>query len=243
MPVFPIGKPLTIYLAGYNFSSSTNEYQTDPKVEALDNTCFSPSFHKTNQPGDIDSDITLKGYYNHTTPPDVTGFVNQLKAAMRVDTVGLVVMPQATTPAVGDLADLFIAAALDRDVSVAVDKIVTVDAKFKTKSGLHIGNAMIAEGAASFPTTGYDHGGASWVNDSTLYNYIVVLQVLAYTSGFAAITVQTSPDNSAWTTRGTFAAITAIGGYSLTLNAILHRYIRINGTGVGTIIAGFARIY
>jgi hypothetical protein len=239
MPTFPLGKPLAVYLAGYEFSSSNREYQTDLKVEAKDNTCFGSTFHKTNQPGLQEADISLKGYYNHTNAADVTGYANQLKAAVRVDTVGLAVMPTGIVPINGDLADLFIITAVDRASTVEVGEIITLDASFKTTTGLHVGNALTSHGAASFPTMAYDQGSAPAAGN---IQYLVVLQVTAYTSGFAAITVQTSPDNLGWNTRGTFPAISAIGGYALALNTTLERYVRINGTGSGTIIAAFARI-
>jgi hypothetical protein len=237
MPTFPLGKNITVYIAGYDFSSSNREYQTDLKVEAKDNTVFGSSFHRTNQPGLIEADVNLKGYYNHTNP-GVTGYANQLKALVRVDTPFLAVM--ANPPAAGDLADLMTITAVDRAMAVEVGEIITLESKFKSSSGLHVGNAITAEAAATWPSTGYDQGGASWSTGT--YRYVVILQVTAYTSGLAAVTVQTSPDNSAWTTRGTFPAITAIGGYALELNTSLERYVRINGSGTATLIAAFARI-
>jgi hypothetical protein len=239
MPTFLLGKPLNVFLAGYEFTSSTDKYQADLSVGALDNTTFGSSYHRTFQPGTVEGDVSLSGFYNHTTPPTVTGFENQLQAAVRVDTVGLAVLPQALVPQPGDLADLFTIASVEKTTAAKVDEIIRLDAKFKTKTGLHVGAALTSHGAASFPTTAYDQGAVPAAGN---IQYIVVLQVTAYTSGLAAVTVQTSPDNVGWTTRGTFPAITAIGGYALELNTTLERYVRINGAGTATLIAAFARI-
>ena len=239
MPTFLVGKPLVVYLAGYDFSSSNDEYNASLKVDVLENTTFGPSFHRTNQPGTVEGEVDLKGYYNYTTPPTVTGYENQLAAAVRVDTVGLVVTPQAATQAAGDLADLFVITSVERSIAVKVDEIIRLEAKFKTATGEHIGNVIRPESVATWPSVSYDQGAVPAAGN---IQYVVVLQVTAYTSGLAAVVVQTSPDNSSWTTRGTFPAITAIGGYALALNTTLERYVRIGGAGVATLIAAFARI-
>lgn len=240
---FVLGKTLAYYLAGYNFSGNSNKYDAELNIEALDSTCFGPSAHKTQEPGLLTGKISVGGLLTATVPPDVTGYQNQLTAALRTETVGLVCLPGAgTLPAAGDLADLWLAATTSPKVGVTVDQLITLDADFETKTGLHLGTVMAAETAYSpspVQTAYYDQGGAGWVSASTAY--LVDLQVTAYTSGMAALAVETSTDHSSWTPRGTFPAITAVGGYALALTTTLDRYIRINGTGVGTVIVGFAR--
>jgi len=242
MPTFPLGKTLSYYLGGYNFSGISNGYDSELSIEALDATCFGPSLHKAQAPGLMEAKISTKGLYtNETDYPEQT----VLLAALRAEVVGTVVLPgSGTTPAAGDEAELWISTGLTRKLGVAVDSLTTVDAEFSSQTGLHLGEALTAETAfsgAPFSSTGYDQGGAGW--SSTSRRYLVVLQVTAYTSGLAAVLVQTSTDNSSWTTRGTFPAITGIGGYALALTTTLDRYIRIRDTGVATILPAFALTY
>jgi hypothetical protein len=242
---FPLGKTLAAYLAGINFSGASNGYDTDLSIEALDVTCFGSSYHKTQVAGLLDADLSLKGFYTHTVDPDASGTANVLAAAARTATPGLVCLPgSGTTPAAGDLADLWIAATVSRTIGAEPGGVVTLDADLKTTTGLHAGTVLVAEGAQAgspFSTTGYDQGGGSWVSDT--YTYLVIVQVTAYTSGLAALLVQTSTDNSTYTTRGTFPAITGVGGYALALTATLDRYIRLRDTGNATLIAGVALTY
>lgn len=239
---FLLGKQCRVFLAGYDFSGNLTGYDAEGTTEALDNTTFGTSYHKTQQPGLLSAKISLKGFSTYTISPDVTGYLNTLISRLRTDTPGLQVLPASgTTPAAGDAADLWVSTHIDRKIGVAVDQIITLDAEIAAKHGLHMGDvlhALTALSGSPFTTTGYDQGGAAWV--AATYRWLVEVQVTAYTSGLAALKVQTSPNNSTWTTRGTFPAITALGGYWLELNATLDRYVRITDTGVATIISAVA---
>lgn len=242
MPDFLLGKTLAYYFNGYNFSGHHNKYNYGLKIPALDCTGFGPSFHRQAQPGTLATEIALEGWYTHTTGGDVSGLINQLQAALRVDTPCLACMPgSSTTPVADDEADLWITTAIERALKAETDKLVTLATKMTSSAGVHPGKVLFGETAfngAPFNSTGYDQGGGGWV--SATYRYLVILEVIAYTSGLGAVLVQTSTDNAAWNTRGTFPAITGIGGYALPLNATLDRYVRIRDTGVATIIGGFA---
>lgn len=239
---YPLGKTVSVYLNGYNFSGHLNGYDSELAIGKEDITTFGPSFHKRQAPTLVESKITLKGFYSHSVSPDVSGYLNQLIAGVRTETPGMEVDPgSGTTPAAGDLADLWITTGITRKQAVEAGAYVKLDAELLAKHGMHVGEAICAETAFSgspFTSTGYDQGGSGWV--SATYRYLVIVQVLAYTSGLAALKVQTSPDNSTWTTRGTFPAITGIGGYALELNTTLGRYLRLTDTGVATIIAAWA---
>lgn len=240
MPTFPLGKPLAYWQSQYALAGYNNAYNVDWDIDAVDATHFGSSLHRASQPGLIGSSVSFAGHYINTAPDTYEDIVI---AAKRTETVNTVAM---TGGAVGDLADLWTATSISRSVALPVDDLIGLDTEHYAKDGVHSGAIMVAETAVSgspFSTTGYDFGGASWPNDSTLYTWLVHLHVLAYTSGLAAVLVQTSPDNSTWTTRGTFAAISAVGGYRLALNTILHRYVRLRDTGVGTIVAAVAQTY
>ena len=240
---FSLGKTTALYIGGYNFSGTRNAYDVEGGTEELDNTCFGSSFHRTSQPGLLTAKISAKGFYHYTLAPDNTGLENVLKAIVRVDTPFMACLPGAgTSPAAGDLADLFTVTSFTKKEAMQVDELAKLDLDMVSKDGYFPGVVMFAEAAfsgAPFNSTGYDYWGAPQAASKT---FVTFLQVTAYTSGLAAVLVQTSTDNAAWTTRGTFPAITAIGGYALEITAVFDRYIRIRDTGVATIIGGVAVI-
>lgn len=241
MATFLLGKTLAYYLAGYNFSGISDKYTTEPSTAVLPNTTFGSSYHKTAQPGQLGHKISVDGFYTGTISPDLSGIENQIRAALRVDTPGLVVLPGAgTVPAAGDTADLWIATIADRKLTSTEAGLVRLQASFTGKTGLHMGTVIAAEAAytPTVVTAYYDQGGAGWSSAST--SWLTILQVTAYSSGMGAIALESSTDHVTWTVRGTLAAISAVGGYALAATTTLDRYIRINGAGVGTVIAGFA---
>jgi hypothetical protein len=240
MPTFLLGKTLSYYFNGYNFSGISDKYDAEPSTAVLNATTFGPSYHKTAQPGQLQHKITVDGFYTATISPDLSGVYNQIRLALRVDTPGLVVLPGAgTIPAAGDLADLWIATISNSKISSTEDNLVRLQAEFTGKTGLHMGVVIAAE-AAYTPTvqTAYYDLGAGFTTGT--YAWLVIVQVTAYTSGMGALALESSTDHITWTPRGTLPAITTIDGAALAATTTLDRYIRVNGTGVGTVIVGFA---
>ena len=66
MPTFPLGKGAYISLNSVDYSDSIYGEDWNVSVEALDNTVHSTSYHKTNQPGLIESEFSVKFYYSQS---------------------------------------------------------------------------------------------------------------------------------------------------------------------------------
>jgi hypothetical protein len=66
MPAFPLGKVAYISLNSVDYSDSAYKEDYDVSVEALDNTVHGTSYHKTNQPGLIESGLKISFYYSQT---------------------------------------------------------------------------------------------------------------------------------------------------------------------------------
>jgi hypothetical protein len=66
MPAFPLGKGAYIMINSVEYTDSAYKEDYDVSVEALDNTVHSTSFHKTNQPGLIESGLKVSMYYSQT---------------------------------------------------------------------------------------------------------------------------------------------------------------------------------
>jgi hypothetical protein len=64
MPTFPLGKGAYIMINSVDYTDSAYKEDYDVSVEALDNTVHGTSFHKTNQPGLIESGLKVSMYYS-----------------------------------------------------------------------------------------------------------------------------------------------------------------------------------
>ena len=232
-----LGKHLKWWFNGIPFYLATNDFSLDLQVEALDATCYGPGTSKQYEPGLRDaSEVSASGFFIE----DVAGgqaWDTVIHSALRSAVPCLASIEGGAN---GDSADLWISKGVKRSVAPPLDGLITADWSMTTKDGVALGYIVHTEAARTGTWTGstVDLGAAQELA-STPWRFVV--EVTAWTSTMTA-TLETSPDGSTWTGRGTISGIGAIGGYSLDGTTVLGRYRRVTGTGAGTLVAGNATI-
>lgn len=240
MPTFQFGKTGLVYLFnGLAFQGYHKAFDPTMKVAILDSTTFGTSQHKTAQPGMRDDTLKATAFFVNTTPDLLD---DTLKAALRANTACLAAYPTtAGVAAAGDPCDLWIAKGLTYGRKITPTALIEVDTDHILQDGLHAGYvaAPLAAHTGFWTTTGYDRGAsADFTNSLT---YALQVQLTAYTSSLG-IVMEHSTNNSTWTTAYSFAAMTAVGGTEQRVTLVLKRYVRLNGSGAGTVLAAFAQV-
>ena len=222
---FVHGKNTKVFYNGYDLSSYLNAISIARTAEQADTTTFGASY-KTFVAGFTDGTVSLGGYYDG----DAGAIDALLAASLGSDTPGVLTFSTQTADAVGDVAYQASAKTTSYEVTSSLTEAVSISAEVQCSG--QVDRAIVLHAHEAETSTAAD---ASVNNGAASTNAIAHLHVTAASADDTLdVIIEDSPDDSNWTTLGTFAQVSAIGSERLTITDTVAQYVRASWTIAGS---------
>jgi hypothetical protein len=227
------GKKHKILINGNDVSIYFKQVDMSGTADVLDSTCFDMTA-KQFVVGQRDGKATGNGIW---AAKDLVGDPDEideiLSALQGVDADQIVTIGQAGLSSVGLSASLLKAKQMKYGVSSPNNNLVSITLELQTSLGIRTGIVHAALAARTATGTGVSQdGAAASANGAHVHLHCTVKSGTAAPS--LTVIVEDSADNAAWSTIGTFAALTAVGALRLELAGTVRRYTRISWAITGT---------
>ena len=221
------GDHVQVLVDGYDLTGDHNKIIIDDKRKLLVAAAFSEAVEKY-IPGQRQTKLQHTGYLNPAAARS-----HPVLSGVSISGVVSVLLGQNTDPVVGDPVYNLLTQQEMYQTNAQFGEVIPFNANFTPRSGLDAGWGVALAVPVNFTntTTGssVDNGAAS-ANGGAAFLHI--LQAAA--ADTYAIVVESSPDNSAWSTLATFTLnASALGSERLSLPTNIPRYLRFKATRTG----------
>jgi hypothetical protein len=222
------GDHVKVLVAGYDLTGDHNKIVIDDKRKLLAANVFGDAVEKY-VPGQRQPKLQHSGYFN----PD-SARSHPVLNGVAVDGVVSVLMGQNADPVVGDPVYNLLTQQEMYQTNAQFGEVIPFSANFSPRIGMDAGWGVALAVPVSFTNTitgsSVDNGAASSNGGAA---FLHILQAAA--SDTYAIVVESSPDNSAWSTLATFTLnASALGSERLSLPTSIPRYLRFKATRTGS---------
>lgn len=218
------GKDTRVHLNGRNMSSYLKSADLTMSAESHETTTMGAAA-VTRIGGLFDSKVSLDGFHNGAA----NATIDTVEAALAAATGALLIVWLLGDAIVGAIGYAMRCRSSDYDVSMPSNNTVTTafgaegDGDIERVECLHPMGAetTTGTGTALDNAASSANGGAIW------------LEASAFTGTSVTLSVEHSPDNSSWSTLGTFTAVTGVTAERIPVSGTINRYTR-SKVGTGT---------